>query len=65
MKWQDKLNKTDKKHLKETRARTLTQVKANVKHQETMAFPCWDCVGIGRKLGIDVNLKAFHELHKG
>lgn len=61
MRWQDKLNKADHKHLKEIGTRTLAQIKANVKHQDKMEFPCWDCVSIGRKLGIDINLTAFHK----
>lgn len=64
MRWQKKLTKTELKHLRETGARTLKQVRENVEHQDNMAFPCWDCVAIGRKLGMGIKLTAFHERPK-
>lgn len=45
-----KLTKTELAHLKETHARTRGDVKANVEAQDRNEFPCWICVGIGRKL---------------
>lgn len=65
MRWQKKLNKTDLKHLREVGTTTLAGVKRNVEHQAKMAFPCWDCVNIGHKLGIKMELTAFHEFHQG
>ncbi len=59
MHWKDKLTKKELKHLKETDAHTLADVKANVAYQAKNIFPCWDCVEIGRKLGIEVKLTAF------
>ena len=59
--WQDKLTKAEQKHLRETGGRTLALVKSNVEFQDQNSFPCWDCVSIGRKLGIEVELKAFHK----
>jgi len=64
-KWRDKLTKKELEHLKETGTKTLAQVTANVNHQAGMEFPCWDCVGIGRKLGINVNLTAFYKFREG
>ena len=57
--WQDKLNKAERKHLRETGARTLALVKSNVDFQDQNECPCWDCVGIGRKLGMEIRLTAF------
>ena len=64
MRWQDKLNSADHKHLKETLEGrvTLERVTNNVLAQETAKFPCWDCVCIGRKLGIPFELVAFNEV---
>ena len=61
MRWQKKLTKTQHKHLRETDARTLGQTRENVLFQAGNMFPCWDCVEIGRRLGIEVELTAFHE----
>jgi len=61
MTWKDKLNKKELKHLKETDTKTLMQIKENVKHQDKMEFPCWDCVSIGQKLGIEIKLSTFHK----
>ncbi len=64
MKWQDKLNKADHEHLKESHAKgqriTLETIRTNVLAQANNKFPCWKCVAIGRKLGISVELKAFN-----
>ncbi|BCO09304.1 hypothetical protein GF1_16800 [Desulfolithobacter dissulfuricans] len=60
MRWQQKLTKKELRHLHETGARTLADVRENVLYQSKMFFPCWECVEIGRKLGIEVELTAFH-----
>ncbi|MEA3467138.1 MAG: hypothetical protein U9R57_02815 [Thermodesulfobacteriota bacterium] len=64
MKWQQKLTKKELRHLRETDCKTLEDVKRNVAYQSQMRFPCWECVEIGRKLGISVELTAFHTQHK-
>ncbi len=63
MQWRKKLTKKEKQHLRETGATTLEQVRENVLYQSTNRFPCWECVKIGRKLGISVELTAFHSYH--
>ncbi len=60
MRWQKKLTKKELLHLRETGATTLEQVRENVLFQAQNRFPCWECVEIGRKLGIEVELTAFH-----
>ena len=64
MQWQQKLTKKELQHLHETGAKTLADVRANVLYQSTNLFPCWECVEIGRKLGIKVELTAFHSQPK-
>ena len=64
MKWQEKLTKKELQHLRETEANTLAEVRANVLYQSKNLFPCWECVEIGRKLGISVELTAFHSQPK-
>ncbi len=62
MKWQDKLNKTELKHLRDMGITTFTQAKRNAAHQavervknpDTMFEPCWDCKNINMKLGLPV-----------
>ncbi len=63
MKWQQKLNKADHKHLRESHDGriTLETIRNNVLAQADNIFPCWDCVEIGRKLGIEVELTAFNK----
>lgn len=61
MRWQKKLSKRSRQHLKLTHARTLRDVRANVLFQANNIFPCWECVEIGKKLGIEVTLTAFHK----
>ncbi|MCK5243710.1 MAG: hypothetical protein KAJ90_00455 [Desulfobacterales bacterium] len=63
MKWQEKLTKAERKHLREINATTLSDIQKAVDFQDHMAFPCWECVGIGRKLGMSVSLTAFHKLN--
>jgi len=63
MRWQKKLTKAQLQHLRECNARTLEDVRRNVEFQATNTFPCWDCVEIGRRLGIEVELTAFNAAH--
>jgi len=60
MQWRKKLTEKELQHLRETGATTLEQVRENVLYQSINRFPCWECVKIGRKLGISVELTAFH-----
>jgi len=61
VKWKDKLTKKELEHVKEhTSKGTLKQITANVLFQQNMECPCWECVAIGRKIGIEVVLTAFH-----
>jgi len=64
MRWQQKLTRKELQHLRETRANTLEEVRENVLYQSQNCFPCWECVEIGRKLGISVELTAFHSQSK-
>ena len=64
MRWQQKLTKKELRHLREANCTTLEDVKRNVAYQSQMLFPCWECVEIGRKLGISVELTAFHSQPK-
>lgn len=59
-KWQKKLTAAQRKHAKEQGGTSLAGVRRNVEFQAGMACPCWECVEIGRRLGIDVELAAFH-----
>ena len=59
--WQKKLTKKELQHLRDTGANTLADVRENVLYQAKNRFPCWECVGIGRKLDISVELTAFHQ----
>ena len=62
--WKDKLTKTQMKHIKETTQRsTLSEVKQNIAFQAQNTFPCWECIDIARKLGIEIELSAFHNFH--
>jgi len=60
MKWQKKLNETDHRHLKATGSNTLAEFKHNLEFQVNNEFPCWKCVTIGRKLGLEVTLREFY-----
>lgn len=60
MNWQDKLTKKMHKHLEDTNARTLADVRANIDFQNEMTFPCWECVEIARILDIPCSLTAFN-----
>ncbi len=59
MHWKDKLTEKERQHLCETAAYTLRDVRVNVLAQAENQFPCWECVEIGHKLGIEVELTAF------
>lgn len=61
MRWQDKLTKKQKAHLKEVGITTLRGVKQSVEFQNGQRFPCWECVEVGRRLGLEAKLTAFHE----
>ena len=64
MRWQQKLTRKELQHLRETNCTTLEDVRRNVAYQSQNRFHCWECVEIGRKLGISVELTAFHSLPK-
>lgn len=61
MKWQNKLTKSELKHLKESGVTTLVAAKRNAKHQSMVRSqdpdprcePCWECRNINIKLGIN------------
>ena len=59
MKWKAKLTKAQLEHLKECKITTLAGIKSNTVFQDTLMFPCWECVGIARRLGLEVKLTAF------
>ena len=61
MDWTKKLTKKQLVHLLEARDVTLASVRLDVAHQSRMKYPCWDCVSIGKRLGMDVELTAFHK----
>ena len=62
MKWQNKLTKTELKHLKEMGVTTLLGAKRNAEHQqklrnetpETFLEPCWECRRINNKLDLPI-----------
>jgi len=59
--WMKKLTVKELQHIKETSgAVTMCNAIDNAKFQESNRFPCWECVSIGRKLGVEIELKAFH-----
>jgi hypothetical protein len=58
MKWQNKLNKKELKHIKETTTNsTLAQFKFNREHQKKHTTngieACWECRAIAIKLGLE------------
>lgn len=60
MKWQKKLTKKERMHMKEFCGNTIEGLKRNrEKQQESVRNnpdciePCWDCKMIARKLGIE------------
>ena len=61
MDWTKKLTKKQLVHLLESRGIILASVRLDVAYQNRMRYPCWDCVSIGRRLGMDVKLTAFHK----
>jgi len=53
MRWQRKLTKKQLAHVREhTQRSTLGEVLVNVEHQSKMHMPCYECLSIGRKLGL-------------
>lgn len=60
-KWKRKLTKKQRNHLKDCGITTLWRVKENMKHQDTLEFPCWECTEIARRLGINYSLTTFDE----
>ena len=60
MKWQDKLNKTELRHLRVMGVTTLKGAKRNAAHQARLrkfdpapsSEPCWECRKINEKLGL-------------
>lgn len=61
-KWQRKLSAAERRHLKEMGISTLWGARNSAKFQELNMFPCWECVSIGRKLGVELDLKKFNEM---
>lgn len=61
--WKKKLNKKQRNHVRESidGPVTLEKIRNNVLAQRDNIFPCWDCVDIGRRLGIKVDLVKFHD----
>lgn len=62
--WRKKLTKKELRHIRQSGATSFEDVRRNVLYQAQMRFPCWQCVEIGRKLGIDVELTAFNNSEK-
>ena len=60
-KWQKKLTKAERDHLKWAEVRSLSGAKYFVEFQKVNQFPCWNCVSIAGKLGVDLKLTAFHK----
>lgn len=61
MRWQDKLNETDLRHLKCMGVSTLTQFKKTAEDHAkwrregpNSPEPCWSCKLIAKKLGLEV-----------
>lgn len=63
MKWQDKLNKKQRTHVRESidGRITLAKVINNCKAQEDRMFPCWECVNIAHRLGVNLELREFNQ----
>ena len=62
MKWQNKITKSELKHLREMGVTTLKGAKRNAEHQArlrrsapcTLDEPCWECRRINDKLGLPI-----------
>ena len=54
--WNDKLNKKERKHLKEngitTKARFMEQIAYTASRKKTDTFFCWECYDIANKIGM-------------
>lgn len=59
--WKEKLDERDLEHIQEECMRSWADVERNVLHQNKQAWPCWQCVRIGYKLGIRVDLAVYHD----
>ena len=65
MRWQDKLTKAERAHVRKWGGRTLAGFKENRRDQRAMVAaaqivygrraiePCWECKDIARKLGLE------------
>lgn len=51
MRWQKKLNKKERRHMKEWCSNSVAGLKRNILHNSA-GLPCWDCWGIAGKLGL-------------
>lgn len=62
MRWQNKLTKSELKHLREMGVTTLTGAKRNAEHQKNLRDrdpdpcnePCWECRRINLKLNLPI-----------
>jgi hypothetical protein len=54
MKWQQKLNKKELRHMMDFCNGTIKGLKNNIKHTEDRDYPCYECKAIARKLKIEV-----------
>lgn len=54
MRWQDKLNKKEKNHLRENCIRSKKDMVIIIEHQKATGTTCWDCLSIAHKMGINV-----------
>ena len=63
--WRDKLDEKELKHIREECMRSWTDVERNVLHQNKQSCPCWQCVSIGEKLGIKVDLVVYCDRVRG
>ena len=54
MRWQEKLTKAERKHLRETKTRNLTDLKENLLYQKTHDIRCHECLHIAIKIGMEL-----------
>ncbi len=59
--WYSKLTAKQRRHLVEIGVHTREEATTAVQNQDNNAFPCWECISIGRRLGIPYKLTAFHD----
>ena len=60
-KWKKALTAKQRAHLREMGITSLAKLKDEALHQDTLRFPCWECVAVCRDVGITVMLSAFHD----